>query len=110
MIGHISRPASHRRPVAAGTGEQGPRLLDTAAGSHVQGIVGATDPYEAVRQMLEQEKYDEVIISTLPERVSRWLHLDLAHRIERFGVPVNRVHLTGRRAPTRRALAPIRVS
>ena len=43
----------------------------------------------AVRQTLEQEKYDEVIISTLPERVSRWLHLDLAHRIERFGVPVS---------------------
>jgi hypothetical protein len=64
-------------------------LLDAAAGSHVQGIVGATDPYEAVRQTLEREKYDEVIVSTLPERVSRWLHLDLAHRIERFGVPVS---------------------
>jgi hypothetical protein len=64
-------------------------LLDAAAGSHVQGIVGATDPYEAVRQTLEREKYDEVIVSTLPARVSRWLHLDLAHRIEAFGVPVS---------------------
>jgi hypothetical protein len=42
-----------------------------------------------VHQALESEKYDEVIVSTLPERVSRWLHLDLAHRIERFGVPVS---------------------
>ncbi len=33
-------------------------LLDAAAGSHVQGIVGATDPYEAVRKTLEHEKYD----------------------------------------------------
>ena len=64
-------------------------LLDAATGSHVEGIVGATDPYEAVRQTLEREKYDEVIVSTLPERVSRWLHLDLAHRIERFGLPVS---------------------
>ena len=63
-------------------------LLDAAAGSHVHGIVGATDPYEAVKQALEREKYDEVIVSTLPERVSRWLHLDLGHRFERFGVPV----------------------
>ena len=47
-------------------------LFDVAAGSHVQGIVGATD-----------------IVSTLPERVSRWLHLDLGHRIERLGVPVS---------------------
>ena len=64
-------------------------LLDAAAGSHVQGIVGATDPYEAVGQALEREKYDEVIVSTLPARVSRWLHLDLAHRIEKFGVSVS---------------------
>ena len=49
-------------------------LLDAAAGSHVQGIVGATDPYEAVRQTLEHEKYDEVIVSTyfpqVAERIS----------------------------------------
>jgi hypothetical protein len=28
------------------------QLLDAAAGSHVQGIVGATDPFEVVRQTL----------------------------------------------------------
>jgi hypothetical protein len=64
-------------------------LLDAAAGSHVQGVVGVTDPYEAVRQALERETYDEVIVSTLPVRISRWLHLDLGHRIERLGVPVS---------------------
>lgn len=64
-------------------------LLDAAAGSHVQGVIGPTDPYQAVGEMLQREKFDEVIVSTLPERVSRWLHLDLAHRIERFGVPVS---------------------
>jgi hypothetical protein len=63
-------------------------LLDAAAGSHVTGLVGATDPFEAVRQTLEREKFDEIIVSTLPARVSRWLHLDLAHRIEKLGVPV----------------------
>ena len=63
-------------------------LLDEAAGSHVEGIIGASDPFEAVRQTLERESFDEVIVSTLPARVSRWLHLDLAHRIERLGVPV----------------------
>lgn len=64
-------------------------LLDAAAGSHVQGIIGATDPVDAVRDALERETYDEVMVSTLPERVSRWLHLDLAHRIGRLGVPVS---------------------
>ena len=74
---------------AATTLELAIPLLDAAAGSHVQGIVGATDPYEAVRATLERERYDEVIVSTLPQRVSRWLHLDLAHRIARLGVPVS---------------------
>ena len=64
-------------------------LLDAAAGSHVQGIVGATDPFEAVRETLERNHYDEVIVSTLPQRVSRWLHIDLGHRIARLGVPVS---------------------
>ena len=64
-------------------------LLDAAAGSHVQGMVGATDPFEAVRETLERNHYDEVIVSTLPQRVSRWLHVDLGHRIARLGVPVS---------------------
>ena len=74
---------------AASTLELAIPLLDAAAGSHVRGIVGATDPHQAVRETLERERYDEVIISTLPARVSRWLHLDLAHRIARLGVPVS---------------------
>src|SRR5512143_4088011 len=45
-------------------------LLDGAGGYHVQGIVGAPDSYEALRQRLEREKYDGVIVSTLLERVS----------------------------------------
>ena len=61
----------------------------TRAWAHMCKGSSATDPYEAVRQTLEGEKYDEVIVSTLSERVSRWPHLDLAHRIKRFGVPVS---------------------
>ena len=73
---------------AAETLELAIPLLDRAAGSHVRGLVGATDPFEAVRETLERESFDEVIVSTLPKRVSRWLHLDLAHRIGRLGLPV----------------------
>ena len=59
-------------------------LLDAGRGLRMcKGSSAATDPYEAVRQTLERKKYDEVIVSTLPERRSRWLHLDLAYRIER---------------------------
>ena len=35
--------------------------------------------------------FDEVIVSTLPARISRWLRLDLQGRIARLGVPVELV-------------------
>jgi hypothetical protein len=63
-------------------------LLEQAAGGKVEAIVGDTDPFVAVREALERSEFDEVIISTLPNRVSRWLRLDLPARVERLGLPV----------------------
>jgi hypothetical protein len=63
-------------------------LLEEATGTTVQGIVGDPDPFAAVQQALKDTPYDEVIISTLPARVSRWLKRDLPQRVERLGVPV----------------------
>jgi len=63
-------------------------LLEEAAGSHVEGLIGDNDPYAAVTAALEQGDYDEIIISTLPTRVSHWLHLDLPARVQRLGLPV----------------------
>ena len=63
-------------------------LLEEAAGARVEGLVGAEDPFLAVSAALEAEPYDEIIISTLPVRVSRWLHIDLPARVARLGLPV----------------------
>lgn len=47
------------------------------------------DPVKAIRDRLDQGDVDEVIVSTLPAGMSRWLHQDLAHRIRRVTeVPV----------------------
>jgi hypothetical protein len=54
-------------------------------------MVGAEDPFEAVRAALRDPGFDEVIVSTLPKRVSEWLRRDLPHRIEKLGVPVTTV-------------------
>ena len=63
-------------------------LLDEAAGTHVQGIIGDSDPFVAVRDGVTRLGIDEIIVSTLPARVSRWLRRDLPHRVQEFGLPV----------------------
>ena len=62
-------------------------LLDDAAGSHVEGRVGGSDPFEAVKEAVEAGDYDEIIVSTLPQRVSQWLRRDLPHKVEQLGLP-----------------------
>jgi hypothetical protein len=63
-------------------------LLEEAAGGRVEGLIGDEDPVLAVSAALEAGVYDELIVSTLPVRVSRWLHIDLPTRVQRFGLPV----------------------
>ena len=61
---------------------------DEYGGGSVERIVGQEDPLEAVTSALQEPGFDEVIVSTLPKRVSEWLRRDLPHRIEKLGVPV----------------------
>ena len=49
--------------------------------------------------MLVHERFDEVIVSTLPERVSQWLKRDLPSRIERLELPVTVVRAKEARRP-----------
>lgn len=58
-------------------------------GGTADGEVGPTDPLEAVREVLERRTFDEIIVSTLPAGISRWLKLDLPSRIARItDIPV----------------------
>ena len=79
-------------------------LLEEAAGGRVEGIVGDSDPFHAVSGALASGAYEEVIVSTLPARVSHWLHIDLPARVQRLGYPVTVV--TAKKAD--RQLAPAR--
>jgi hypothetical protein len=63
-------------------------LLETAAGRRVDAVIGDSDPVEAVRQFLTTTRVDEVIVSTLPQRVSHWLRRDVPSRLEALGLPV----------------------
>jgi hypothetical protein len=61
----------------------------------VDGIVGAQDPVAAVHDAINLRGFDEVIVSTLPTTVSRWLKLDLPSKISGTGLPVTTVTPAG---------------
>ena len=74
-------------------------LLEEATGGAVTPLIGPADALLAVERVLVREHFDEVIVSTLPERVSAWLGRDLPSRIERLQVPVTVVRAKQARRP-----------
>lgn len=66
-------------------------LLSDAAGGPVDGIVGDPSPFEAIQDAVNVRGFDEIILSTLPTTVSRWLRLDLPSRLGPLGLPVTTI-------------------
>jgi hypothetical protein len=63
-----------------------------AEGAEVEGTVGDASPIRAIDDVLIEQPHDEIILSTLPSGMSRWLKKDLPHRVEqRFALPVTTV-------------------
>lgn len=71
-------------------------LLSQAAGSQVEGMIGDPSPMDAIHDAVNVHGFDEIIISTLPTKVSKWLRLDLASKIAGLGLPVTTVTAEGR--------------
>jgi GABA permease len=66
----------------AATAQLAEALADLrAAGLECDGNVGNADPILAVTDAWDPKKYDEIIVSTLPMRFSKWLHAGLPERI-----------------------------
>ena len=63
-------------------------LLEDAAGKEVDGMLGVAEPLAAIQDAVNIHGFDEIIISTLPKRVSRWLRLDLPSKARGLGLPV----------------------
>jgi nucleotide-binding universal stress UspA family protein len=60
-----------------------------AMGAEADGEVGDRDPVMAVRDALRDREVDEVIVSTLPKGLSRWLGEDVPSRLrDSVHVPV----------------------
>jgi hypothetical protein len=73
-------------------------LISEAAEELIVGVVGAPEPLVAVQDALNVLGFDEVMISMLPLRESRWFALELPRKVRALGVPVTEV-ITSEREP-----------
>jgi hypothetical protein len=63
-----------------------------AAGLEAEGSVGPADPIVAVQDVWDPKRFDEIVVSTLPIKVSKWLHAGLPERIAKLtDAPVSHV-------------------
>lgn len=84
-------PADHGWDEARQAMEGALPKLSEAAGQEVTGEVGDAEPLMAIQDALSRGDYQEIIISTLPLGISRWLHLDLISKARALGPPVTHV-------------------
>jgi hypothetical protein len=75
--------------VAGWTLKRAQRLFGKSAGGPVKGIMAqADDPFLAIEAAVGDGRFDEILISTLPEQGSGWLRHELPARVEQLGPPV----------------------
>ena len=94
-------PSAHGLAKAANPDQDAPEAqshVDNAvakfreAGLDIEGRLGDPDPVAAVQDAHNMGKYDEVIVSTLPTHLSKWLRVDLPRKAAHAtGLPVTHV-------------------
>ena len=94
-------PDAHRiaRALAEGRLEHELARLKRS-GFTASGEVVDTLPVGRVQELLHEEQFDGVVVSTLPRRLSRWLRMDLPHRIARVSGNVPVTHIEGNAGPS----------
>ena len=79
-----------------------------AAGIDAHGQVSHPDPYTAAMQAIEDERIDEVIVSTFEPTESSWLRKDIVERVRNdAGVPVEHVVIPAEEVGAQPAEAPL---
>lgn len=90
---HYARPVTDQDAAEQARQRLSRMLADLASmGVPVEGNLGSSSPLEAIEKVCASNQFDEIIVATLPRRVSRWLRADLPHQAERrFGLPVTTI-------------------
>jgi hypothetical protein len=57
----------------------------------VEGLIGGDDPFTSIQDAVRDGHFDEIIISTLSKKTSKWLRRDLVRKVEGLGLPVTAI-------------------
>ena len=68
--------------------EDASELLERACGEPVQHMDCGPDAFDSIHRAVDAGEFDEIILSTPPEHLSRLIHHDLRHRLEHLQLPV----------------------
>jgi hypothetical protein len=77
-------------PVLWSEREQARARLDEACealrerGIESEGVLGDADPMVAVQEVWDPGRFDEIVVSTFATGASRWMQIDLPHRIAKM--------------------------
>ncbi len=74
-----------------------PMIQQVADGAAEGSVSYRHDPMDAIEETLREGDFHEIILSTLPHSVSRWLHVDLPRRVAHLGLPLTTVTAQERR-------------
>jgi hypothetical protein len=53
-------------------------------GIRAEGVLGDADPVVAVQEVWDPGRFDEIIVSTFATGASRWMQIDLPHRVAKL--------------------------
>ena len=90
---YYARPATDEEATAQAR-ERLRLMLAGLAGLGVpaEGDLGSSRPLEAIEMACADHMFDEIIVTTLPRQVSRWLKVGLPHQAaRRFKLPVTTI-------------------
>jgi len=90
---YYARPATDEEATAQAR-ERLSLMLDglAALGVPVEGELSSPEPLAAIGKACADRQFDEIIMTTLPRHVSRWLKADLPHQARRrFGLPITTI-------------------
>src|SRR4051794_2684937 len=81
-------PADHRHGHTDWTAEQACELLERAAGTDVAVLDAGHDALDTAHEAVGDGQFDEIIVNTPEEHLTRLVHHDLTRRLQKLGLPV----------------------